>query len=251
MDKLVRFLKKFFSPSLEEQKQDLQQAIYNITTLTPHNLSLYQLALSHSSLKEISSYSNERLEFLGDAVLSLVVAEYLFKKFPLQEEGFLTEIRSRIVNRTSLGELAKKIGIDELLSYDKRSVNQKNLKFAYGNALEAFIGAVYLDRGYQNCSKFIIENLLNIHLDIKNLVQTDTNYKSKILAWAQKNKKKVTFDLIRENKSHGTREFVVQIGIDLNVYGEGIGKTKKQAEQMASEVALKRINHPEITAHEH
>eukprot|EP01132_Coremiostelium_polycephalum_P000196 gene196-260_t len=162
--------------SKDLKTRQLKEDVYAITTLHPNNLSLYRLALQHSSAK-IEQNSNERLEFLGDAVLSLVVAEYLFKKYPLQEEGFLTEIRSRIVNRASLGELAKKIGMDELLRYDTRSVNQHNTRFVYGNALEAFIGAVYLDQGYMLCAKFIVESLLKIHIDLEAIVVTDHNYK--------------------------------------------------------------------------
>lgn len=240
MDRLINFLRQYFFPYDDTRTKQFKNAIYAITTLHPHNISLYRLALQHSSAK-IEENSNERLEFLGDAVLSLVVAEYLFKKYPLQEEGFLTEIRSRIVNRASLGELAKRIGMDELLNYDSRSVNHHNIKFVYGNALEAFIGAVYLDQGYALCAQFIIDRLLKIHVDIETLVLTDNNYKSKIIAWAQKNRKHIQFVLITEKRIKGTREFVVQLLLEGEVYGEGVGKTKKQAEQMAAQESLKKI----------
>ena len=240
MAKLINFLQRFWFYPKSRSYKKLKKAIYAITTIEPKNLSLYKLAFQHSSIKN-ESPSNERLEFLGDAVLSLIIAGYLFKKYPLQKEGFLTEVRSRIVNRTFLGELAKKIGIDQLLVYDSRSVNHQNLKFIYGNALEAFIGAVYLDQGYKACAKFTINRLLQIYIDVNALVLTDTNYKSKIIAWAQKNRKKIQFELINEKKNNGVREFLIQVLLDNEISGEGIGRTKKQAEQMAAQDTLKRL----------
>lgn len=240
MGNLIDFFWKYcFAPEAPADKK-FKHTIYTITRLQPTNISLYKLALQHSSVKELNN-SNERLEFLGDAVLSLIVAEYLFKKYPLQEEGFLTEIRARIVNRASMGELAQKIGMDELLNYDTRSINKNNLKFLYGNALEAFIGAVYLDQGYEQCRGFVIDRLLGIHINLKELVQTDSNYKSKIIAWGQKNRKKIYFELTNEKRIKNTREFVVQLLIEGHVTGQGCGKTKKQAEQMAAQVALARL----------
>lgn len=243
MGRLINLLCQYcFSPKDARGKQ-FRNDIYAITTFRPNNIALYKLALQHSSVvSKNQSHSNERLEFLGDAVLSLVIAEHLFKKYPLQEEGFLTEIRSRIVNRESLSELAKKIGIDELLTYDPRSINQQNLKFVYGNALEAFIGAVYLDQGYQACARFIVDRLLQIHVDLEILVLTDNNYKSKIIAWAQKNRKNIQFELISEKRNRDSREFVVQVLLEGEVSGEGCGKTKKQAEQMAAQEGLKKLN---------
>mgnify|MGYP002394455973 FL=1 len=129
-----------------------------------------------------------------------------------------------------------------MLTYDTRSVNQQNLKFVYGNALEAFIGAVYLDQGYQACVRFIIDRLLQIHVDLETLVLTDHNYKSKIIAWAQKNRKNILFELVSEKSNKGFREFVVQVLLEGEVSGEGFGKTKKQAEQMAAQEALKKLH---------
>jgi ribonuclease-3 len=240
MGRIIEFLNKHFFALESSESKALKKAIYTIIQLQPNNLALYKLALQHSSVKKIP-YSNERLEFLGDAVLSLIVAEYLFKKYPLQEEGFLTEIRSRIVNRASLGELAQKIGMDELLEYNSRAVHKGNIKFVYGNALEAFIGAVYIDQGYEKCRGFVVDRLLGIYIDLKELVQTDRNYKSKIIAWAQKNRKTVTFELASEKRIKNNKEFVVRLLIEGHVTGEGYGKTKKQAEQMAAQSALAKI----------
>lgn len=240
MGRLVDFFSKYFFASASPETKQLKNTVYTVTRLQPSNLSLYKLALQHSSVKEATT-SNERLEFLGDAVLSLIVGEYLFKRYPLQEEGFLTEIRARIVNRTSLSELAQKIGMDELLHYDTRSISKSNLKFIYGNALEAFIGAVYLDQGYERCRDFVIDRLLHIHIDLEELVQTDSNYKSKIIAWTQKNRKSLQFELVSEKRIKNNREFVVQLLIEGQVTGKGCGKTRKQAEQMAAQDALARL----------
>jgi ribonuclease III len=240
MGRLINFFRKYFFVTKSSDSKAFKKTIYNITRLQPANISLYKLALQHSSVKE-ADYSNERLEFLGDAVLSLIIAEYLFKKYPLQEEGFLTEIRSRIVNRESLSELAQKIGIDALLVYDSRSLNRSNLKSMGGNALEAFIGAVYLDQGYEKCRKFIIGRLLGIYIDLKVLVETDQNYKSKIIAWAQKSRKFLVFELVSEKRIKNNKEFVIQLLVEGQVIGQGNGRTKKQAEQMAAQAALAKI----------
>jgi ribonuclease-3 len=241
MARLISLLWQYFFPSKDPTIIRFQEAIAAITTYMPHNLALYRLALRHSSIKD-SLDSNERLEFLGDAVLSLVVATYLFKKYPRQEEGFLTEIRSRVVNRNSINELAKKVGLDTLLIYDTHSVKGDHMKSIYGNALEAFIGALYMDHGYQACVKFIVDKLLKVHIDLDTLIITDDNYKSKLVAWAQKNRKRIHFQLVSEKLIKNQREFLVQVSLDGEVKGEGTGKTKKQAEQMAAEQTLQKLS---------
>ncbi len=224
-------------PSSTSETKELKSAIYAITRLQPGNFALYKLALRHSSVKADTN-SNERLEFLGDAVLSLIIGEYLFKKYPLQEEGFLTEIRARIVNRASLGSLAKKVGIDTLLHYKRNSIQKEGFKFIYGNALEALIGAVYLDKGYQRCSRFVLDRLLHLHLDLEKLIQTDTNYKSKLVTWANRNRKDIQFEIIAEKHTERIKEFTAQVVIEGQVAGQGQGSNKKQAEQQAAQAAL-------------
>ena len=231
-----------FSFGSAEDKQ-LNRALYAITNCKPGNLALYNLALRHSSEADDKG-SNERLEYLGDAALSLIVAEYLFRKYPLQEEGFLTEVRSRIVNRASLGTLAKQIGLNTLLCYDKKTVRQGGGgKYIYGNALEALIGAVYLDKGYECCRRFVVNQLLHLHMDLEELVQTDTNYKSQLINWANTNRKSVQFEITSEQRTGGrSKEFTAQVTFDEEVLGEGKGSNKKQAEQQAAEVALATLN---------
>ncbi len=232
----VLLRKLFFAGTTPEAKQ-LRSAIYAITRFKPGNLSLYKLAFQHGSVKN-SKNSNERLEFLGDAILSLIIGEYLFKKYPLKEEGFLTEIRARIVNRASLGSLAKEIGIDKVLHYNKDAIQQGSFKYIYGNALEALIGAVYLDKGYNRCRKFVLDRLLRLHIDLETLVQIDTNYKSQLVTWASRNRKHLHFEILNEQCIDRFKAFTAQVIIDDQVAGQGQGGNKKQAEQQAAQVAL-------------
>lgn len=233
----MRGLWRKLLPGGSPEVKQLKRAIYAITRLKPGHPALYKLALQHSSAKADTN-SNERLEFLGDAILSLIVGEYLFKKYPLKEEGFLTEMRARIVNRVSLGRLAKKIGIDMLLHYNRNARQRGGFKFIYGNALEALIGAVYLDKGYKPCQKFVIDQLLHLHIDWDTLIQTDANYKSQLVTWASKNRKSLQFEIIAEHCTTRSREFTAQVMIEGRVAGQGQGNNKKQAEQQAAQVAL-------------
>ncbi|MEM9416781.1 MAG: ribonuclease III [Bacteroidota bacterium] len=235
----MRFLlSQLFSTQSPQEKQ-LKKALYTMTGLRPGNLKLYKLALQHRSVQN-GEASNERLEFLGDAVLSLIIGEYLFKKYPYKEEGFLTEIRSRIVNRASLGRLAKKIGVHTLLQYDK-SVLQGGGRFIYGNALEALIGAVYLDKGYKGCQKFVLNRLLHLYIDLEDLIHNDTNYKSRLVTWANRNRQKVQFEIIAAEQVQGRKEFTAHAILDGQVVGQAQGSNKKQAEQNAALVALKAL----------
>lgn len=208
------------------------QELHMITGAAPYNLALYRLALQHKSCHAAGS-SNERLEFLGDAVLSMVVAEFLFSKYPHEQEGFMTELRSRIVNRDSLGKLAHKIGVDTMLGQRNRLSTQRGLKFVYGNALEALVGALYLDRGYPHCAYFITQRLIKAHLDLQRLSSQDTNYKSQLLTWAQRTRCEVRF--VVEGQRHAFVARAMQSG---TVLGTGQGTNKKQAEQHAAQSAL-------------
>jgi len=211
----------------------------------PLNISLYKLAFSHSSLAKTndSGYkeSNERLEFLGDAILGSIVAEYLFKKYPFKDEGFLTEMRSRIVNRESLNLLGRKIGLANIVAFDAQS-KARSPKSIYGNALEALVGAVYLDRGYIFCNKFIIKKLLIPHFDLDELINTDTNHKSKIIEWAQRENKTVAFDIINIKTVGNHKEFTANVLIGKEMMGEGFGSNKKKAEQAAAAKACGNLD---------
>lgn len=236
MGRFLRLLYYFFSKRKAATEQ-LVSFVRAVTGMIPLNISLYKVALQHSSIEE-GPTSNERLEFLGDAILSAIVADYLFKKYPLKEEGFLTDIRSRLVNRDSLNNLARKIHLDKFLNYDTSIIKKNGHKFIYGNALEALIGAVYLDHGYDRCHKFVIERLIVNYISLKELIEHDTNFKSKIIQWAHKHHVQLTFRILEEKQYEHYKEFTAQVIIDEKVMGEGTGRTKKCAEQMAAEQAL-------------
>lgn len=223
-------------------------ALRNILGFIPGNFALYRLALRHKSVaidthKKGVKNSNERLEFLGDAILGAVVAEVLFKKFPYKDEGFLTEMRSKMVNRSHLNQLSKKMGIAEMISYDAKLHNQGNKNSSlFGDAFEALIGAIYLDKGYEFTRKFIINRILTPHVDIDHLEQTESNFKSRLLEWAQRESKEILFELLDE-KSHGqSRLFTVRVLINGEEMGTGQDFSKKNAEKNAAEKACLALN---------
>lgn len=221
-------------PNTKEDKK-LITAIKTFAGFAPSNLAVYRLATLHTSKsKDMEGFreSNERLEYLGDAILGAAVADYLFKKYPFKDEGFLTEIRSRIVNRESLNNLAKKIGIGSIVQYDHR--NTQLQKVILGNTLEALVGAIYLDKGYLRCKKFVIDKLIQPYFDLEVVVNSDTNHKSKVIEWAQRNAKEIKFEIVETKRGRG-REFSAQVVLAGHAYGQGFGLTKKKAEQDAAE----------------
>ncbi|TAF34949.1 MAG: ribonuclease III [Cytophagales bacterium] len=221
-----------------EPDKRLSKAVKNMTGSLPSNLGLYKLAMTHSSVAAENSdgfkVSNERLEYLGDAILGAVVADYLFKKYPYQNEGFLTEIRSRLVSREALNLLARKVGLDQLIEYDTQKRNGHTNRSVYGDAMEAFIGAVYLDKGYAFCQRFIVSKLLSIHVSVEDTVQTNTNYKSTLIEWAQKNGKTARFEIHEDSNNKQERQFKVNVLVDDEVVSVGHGFSKKKAEQDAA-----------------
>jgi ribonuclease III len=229
-----RLLKRSSSQAKKED-QRLLAAVRTIGGFTPSNLALYKLATIHSSrAKEKDGFreSNERLEYLGDAILGAAVADYLFKKYPFKDEGFLTEIRSRIVNRESLNTLARKIGISAIVQFDNKNAQLQQV--ILGNTLEALVGAVYLDKGYLRCKKFVIDKLIIPHFDLEVVVNNNSNHKSKIIEWAQRSNKEIRFEILDVKKGKNNREFSAQVFIGEQPYGLGYGLTKKKAEQDAA-----------------
>lgn len=228
-------LLKIPGSSSKKEERKLLSVIKTITGFSPSNLSLYKLAILHTSrAKENNGFreSNERLEYLGDAILGAAVADYLFKKYPFQDEGFLTEIRSRIVNRDALNLLARKIGIHLIVQFDQK--NAQLQRVVLGNTLEAIVGAVYLDKGYLRCKKFVIDKLVQPHFNLDVVVQTNPNHKSKIIEWAQREGKSVRFEMLEIKKDRNQKEFSIQVFIDEVAQGTGHGFTKKKAEQDAA-----------------
>ena len=212
----------------------------NLLGFVPHNIHLYKMAFRHRSAATISKKgtknSNERLEFLGDAVLGCVIAEELFKLYPYKEEGFLTEMRSKIVSRVSLNQLAKRIGIEMLLEFDKPMMNHMRKQSSMlGDACEALIGAIYIDKDYNFTRKFILKSIIKPYIDIDKLEFTEINFKSKLLEWCQRQGKSVHFNLIDNVEGEGEKLFTIQIVIEEEIYAIGKDYSKKNAEKIAAE----------------
>ncbi|MCC5920903.1 MAG: ribonuclease III [Cyclobacteriaceae bacterium] len=243
MNVWFKFLKRAFTHYSYEDKR-LQEKIFTISGLKPFNLSLYYLATCHSSVAKISpggiKESNERLEYLGDAILGAIVADFLFLNYPYKEEGFLTEIRSRIVNRESLNLLSKKVGIASITRFSAGGKNTH--KSIFGDALEAFVGAVYLDHGYEGCRSFVIDKLIEPHIDIDKLINENLNYKSLIIEWAQKENRALAFE-VSEKKSKGIyKQFEATVILEGKEIGIGHGLSKKKAEQNAAHKTCEELN---------
>lgn len=242
----MEFGKSILSFLTKDPKQkEFIKSIEQIIGASPKNKLLYQLAFRHTSASKnngINSFkeSNERLEFLGDSVLGMVVAEYLFKKYPFKDEGFLTEIRSRIVNRESLNVLARRMGLDKLIEFDgQRNFHRTSM---FGDAMEALIGAIYLDKGFAFTKRFIVSKLLSNHFDLDEVISNNTNYKSTILSWAQADGRKVEFLIVEEKGKNHSKEFIAQVLVDAQVISSGSGWNKKKAEQDASRRACEILS---------
>lgn len=232
--------------SKSESDTKLIAAIRNIAGFTPSNLELYRLATLHSSIAKPNSKglkdSNERLEYLGDAILGAAVADYLFKKFPYKDEGFLTEIRSRIVNREALNLLARKIGVGNIVQFDNKNLHLQQV--ILGNTLEAIVGAVYLDKGYLRCKKFVIDKLIAPYYDLDEVVNSNSNHKSKLIEWSQREGKVIRFEIVEVKKAKNRKEFTAQVMIDNEAKGTGYGNNKKKAEQDAAFKTIELLQIP-------
>lgn len=235
-----RLYKLYLSPHRKYVK-----VLKNLLGFVPGNLSLYRLAFRHKSVaqnvKKGVKNSNERLEFLGDAVLGSVVAEVLFKLYPYEDEGFLTELRSKIVSRVNLNQLARKLGFEGLIEYDSRVLGSSRQGSLLGDAFEALIGAVYLDKGYNFTRNFLINHIIKSHIDIHTLEQTETNFKSKLIEWCQRHSKDISFDLIGNGEGESTKLFTVQASVDGEIMGLGKEFNKKNAEKLAAEKACEAL----------
>lgn len=206
---------------------------------TPANLAIFKLAFSHrSNSTDEAPYAmqnNERLEYLGDAVLGSIVGEYLFKKYPNADEGFLTKMRSKIVKRKSLNKLGDKMGLDVILSEHN---NTRLSRSMLGNAVEALVGAIYLEKGYDSTRRYVVKRILMNYVDIHELEHYDDNYKSQLLEWCQKNGQSVNYKLLARYKYEKRDRFKVAVMIDGKKLATADDFNKKSAEQTASEKAL-------------
>lgn len=238
----VKSLLNWLDPiRLDEREKFLKKSVTHLMGASPNNLTLYRLAFLHSSASKESisqnyKESNERLEFLGDSVLGMITATYLFQKFPFKDEGFLTEIRSRMVSRESLNVIGRKLGLEEVIEFEAQRKTSMSRTSMYGDALEAFVGAVYLDKGFAFTQNFIIKKILTQYFDLEAVVQNNPNFKSMLIEWAQKEGKKVSFELDQEGEHHN-REFTALVMLDGEKISEGKGYSKKKAEQTAARMA--------------
>ena len=206
----------------------------------PGNYSLYYTALSHRSIKEGADENNERLEYLGDAVLSTVIADYLFKRYPYKGEGFLTEMRSKMVNRQQLNDIALKMGLKKLTIYNKFDNFLKGSQI-FGNTLEAIVGAIYLDKGYKKTRSWVLKQLILPYLFVDDLEQIDINLKNRLIGWASKNGKQLEFETLNEKMEGSRRIFTIAVVLDGVVLSEAKGFNKKDASQVAAQIAIEKL----------
>ncbi len=230
-------LKVFSIKRKSSSDKKLAQSIKNLFGFKARNLDLFKQALRHSSASK-NKTSNERLEFLGDSVLNALVAEYLFKLMPNAEEGVLTQSRSRIVSRQNLNKLAAKMGIDSILVTDIRGHLPSSV---FGNALEALVGAVFLDQGYKKTQKIILEKIIKQHLQVETLINEDTDYKSRLINYYQKQKTPIKFLLIAEE--YDGKKKIYHVGVEVNekILAEAKHPSKRAAEQLAAMTVLEGI----------
>lgn len=201
---------------------------------------MYQTALSHRSIKDSVNENNERLEFLGDAILSSIVANYLFMKYPYKDEGFLTEMRSKMVNRQKLNDVAVKMGLKKITQFNKLDMSLKKSQI-FGNSLEALIGAIYLDKGYNKTQQWIESTIVKTHMFTDDLEAIEINIKNKLYGWANKNGKILSFDTIEETVERGRRLFTLAVVVDGQAIADAKGYNKKDASQLAAFKAVETL----------
>jgi len=203
-------------------------------------MNLYNTALSHRSVKEGADENNERLEYLGDAILSGIVADYLFKRYPYKGEGFLTEMRSKMVNRQTLNEIAIRMGLKKITHYNKSDSSLK-ISQIFGNTLEALVGAIYLDKGYDKTKSWIFERIIIPHMFMEDLELLEINHKNKLYGWANKNGKALEFETLDEKIENGRRLFTIGATVDGELVSQAKGYNKKDASQIAAQMAVEKL----------
>lgn len=231
------FLHRIFGSA---EQRIFRKNLRNLLGFRPRNFSVYELALTHRSLKEPIDQNNERLEFLGDAILSSLVAEYLFKRYPYKEEGFLTEMRSKMVNRQQLNDIALRMGLNKIAIFN-RSDGALRSSQIFGNTLEALVGAIYLDQGYAYTDKWVLRNLIQPHLSMDDLESIDLNLKNKLYGWVNRQGKTLEFVTLHEKLERGRRLFTIAAVIDGEPISEGKGYNKKDASHIAAEAAIHKL----------
>ncbi|MBE6260998.1 MAG: ribonuclease III [Prevotella sp.] len=226
------------------KEKELFSALYDILGFYPHDISLYKQALLHKSVGRRNEkgrpQNNERLEFLGDAILDAVVGDIVFRHFEGKREGFLTNARSKLVSRATLGKLAQEMGIDQLIKYAGHSTSHNS--YMNGNAFEALVGAIYLDRGYDACMRFMEKRILAQVINIDKVAYKEVNFKSKLLEWSQKNRVKLEFRSLEESRDDkGSPVFTTQVFLEGLEGSKGTGYSKKESQQQASKETLQLL----------
>lgn len=244
MSFLTNLIDRIKLPFLKER--ELRLSLYHILGFYPHMLSLYKQALQHKSAYNQKGNrvngNNERLEFLGDAILDATVGHIVYKHFRNKDEGFLTNTRSKLVQRETLNRLAKDIGLSRLIRYG--SQNESHNSYMGGNAFEALVGAIYLDRGYNACMRFLERRILKQYMDIDNVAAREVNFKSKLLEWAQKRKVQLCFTLVEEQRENrATPVFIFRATIEGIDCEAGRGYSKKESQQRAAQATLQLLLH--------
>jgi ribonuclease-3 len=233
----VNFIRKILRSS---SNTSFAKQVESVLGIKPGNIVLYQTALSHRSVKEGADENNERLEYLGDAILSGIIADYLFKRYPYKGEGFLTEMRSKMVNRQQLNDVAVKMGLKRITMYNKFDNALKSSQI-FGNTLEAIVGAVYLDKGYKKTQLWVQKRIVIPHLYVEDLESIDINLKNKLIGWASKNGKILGFETVLEKLENGRRIFTIAAVLDGEILAEGKGFNKKDASQIAAQLAIEKL----------
>jgi ribonuclease III len=217
-----------------------KRQLRNVLGFTPGKAVLYRTALTHRSVKDGADENNERLEYLGDAILSAIIADFLFKKYPYKEEGFLTEMRSKMVNRNQLNDIAIKMGLKKISNFNKFDSSLK-MSQIFGNTLEAIVGAIYLDKGFEKTRQWVIERVIAPYLFMDDLENLEINHKNKLYGWANRNGKNLEFETLDERVEGGRRLFTVGAVVDGELLASGKAYNKKDASQIAAQLALDKL----------
>lgn len=230
-------LDRFFG---NQGRIEFRSSLRNVLGFAPGKIALYKSALTHRSVSENADENNERLEYLGDAILSGIIADYLFKKYPYKEEGFLTEMRSKMVNRNKLNEIALKMGLKKVTLFNKFD-NSLKISQIFGNTLEALVGAIYLDKGFSKTQLWVLERMIIPHLFMEDLENLEINHKNKLYGWANKNGKSLEFETLNEKIEGGRRLFTIGAVVNGELIAEAKAYNKKDASQVAAAMALEKL----------
>lgn len=227
---------------LFSKNKNLSTAIKNTCGFYPSNVNFYELAFTLSSQRVIVNgvhKSYERLEFLGDAILGAVISDFLYRRYPTRDEGFMSQMRSRIVGKESLSKISAKMGLDSLINVDLE--NNRNQKSIREDLFEALIGAIYMDKGYTVAQTFILDRVLKMYIDFDEVEAVDTDYKSQLIRYVQAQKLPFEFSLLNDDIAAQNNKFTVQLFVNNVIMGEGTSFSKKKAEQIASQIALSKL----------